>query len=44
MIDQNGRPQAIRCENHIELGNKAFTDWCLEQCILLVFAPPGGPD
>ena len=44
MIDRNGRPQAIRCEHHIELRNKAFTDWCLGQRIELVFVPSSRPD
>jgi putative transposase len=44
LIDQHGRPRAIRCDNGSELTSQAFTDWCKEQDIELRFIQPGKPD
>ena len=44
MIDQHGRPAAIRCDNGPELTSQTFTDWCKEQEIELRFIQPGKPD
>src|SRR5689334_25167980 len=44
MIDQHGRPRAIRCDNGSELTSQAFTDWCKTQQIHLRFIQPGKPD
>ena len=44
MVDQHGRPDAIRCDNGPELMSQTFTDWCKEQDIELRFIQPGKPD
>jgi putative transposase len=44
MIDQHGRPRAIRCDNGSELTSQAFTDWCRKQDIELRFIQPAKPD
>jgi putative transposase len=44
MVDQHGRPIAIRCDNGPELTSPTFADWCKEQEIELRFNQPGKPD
>jgi len=44
LLDLHGRPQAIRCDNGLELTGEAFTDWCKSQKIELRFIQPGKPD
>lgn len=44
LIDQHGRPKAIRCDNGAELTSGAFTDWCKKLDIELRFIQPGKPD
>jgi putative transposase len=44
LIEEHGRPRAIRCDNGPELTSQAFTDWCKAQEIELRFIQPGKPD
>jgi len=44
LIDQHGRPEAIRCDNGLELTSAAFTDSCKGLGIELRFIQPGKPE
>lgn len=44
LIEIQGRPKAIRCDNGVELTSYAFTEWCKRQDIELRFIQPGKPD
>lgn len=44
MIDQHGRPSAIRCDNGPELTSQVFVEWCKQQDIELRYIQPGKPD
>ncbi len=44
LIEEFGRPRAIRCDNGPELNSQAFIDWGKAQEIELRFLRPGKPD
>ena len=43
VIDERGRPKAIRCDNGPEFTSRHFLSWCEERHIQLVFIAPGRP-
>jgi putative transposase len=43
VIEQRGRPQAIRCDNGPELTSRHFLSWCEERHIQLIHIQPGKP-
>jgi putative transposase len=43
VIEQRGRPEAIRCDNGPEFTSRHFLAWCEEQQIRPVHIPPGKP-
>jgi putative transposase len=43
VIEQRGRPAAIRCDNGPEFTSRHFLGWCDEQQIRLVHIQPGRP-
>lgn len=43
VIEQRGRPQAIRCDNGPELTSRHFLSWCEERQIQLLHIQPGKP-
>lgn len=44
LIEIHGKPNAIRCDNGTELTSQAFTEWCREKAIDILFIQPGKPD
>lgn len=44
LIEIQGKPAAIRCDNGPELTSYAFTEWCKAKDIALLFIQPGKPD
>lgn len=44
LIEIQGKPAAIRCDNGPELTSYAFGQWCTERGIELRFIQPGKPD
>lgn len=43
VIEQRGKPEAIRCDNGPEFTSRHFLCWCEEHRIRLVFIAPGRP-
>ena len=43
LLEQRGRPQAIRCDNGPELTSRHFLSWCEERHIQLIHIQPGKP-
>ena len=43
IIEQRGRPQAIRCDNGPELTSRHFLSWCEERRIQVLHIQPGKP-
>jgi putative transposase len=44
LIAMFGKPRAVRLDNGSELTSIAFTEWCANQGIELLFIQPGKPD
>jgi putative transposase len=44
LIEMHGKPSAIRVDNGSELTLSAFTEWCEQRRIELLFIQPGKPD
>ena len=43
VIEQRGKPEAIRCDNGPELTSRHFLSWCEERKIQLIHIQPGRP-
>jgi putative transposase len=43
VIEQRGKPEAIRCDNGPELTSRHFLSWCEERNIQLIHIQPGRP-
>jgi putative transposase len=43
VIEERGKPEAIRCDNGPEFTSRHFLSWCEERSIRLVFIAPGRP-
>jgi putative transposase len=43
VIEQRGRPQALRCDNGPELTSRHFLSWCEERQLPLIHIQPGKP-
>ena len=43
IVNERGRPQAIRCDNGPELTSRHFLAWCIERQIELLHIQPGKP-
>jgi len=43
LVEERGRPMAIRCDNGPELTSRHFLAWCVEQGIELMHIRPGKP-
>jgi putative transposase len=43
IVNENGLPQAVRCDNGPELTSRHFLAWCMERQIELVHIQPGKP-
>jgi len=43
IIDQRGKPQALRCDNGPEFTSRHFLAWCEEQSITVIHIQPGKP-
>jgi putative transposase len=43
ILDERGRPLAIRCDDEPEFHQPAFSDWCIEREIEPVHIQPGKP-
>ena len=43
VIEQRGKPEAIRCDNGPELTSRHFLAWCVERQIELIHIQPGKP-
>ena len=43
LVEERGKPQALRCDNGPELTSRHFLAWCIEQGIELLHIRPGKP-